>query len=243
LESVVAGESLFAGPRAIQIEIDGRPVAGNDPYEVTCWISDSDIDYLELRCTLGEVVVVEHQILLDRAGRFALLADAVMAPAGARIDVQSSLALVRGLRVEAGRRSRECWIRGGRRMVRLVPLWLPQWRTQSTVGDLEQDDETLRLRGAGAGHRFYLPTVLDWHPGRRRFAAQWRSLTVSQGRRIVPPSFAVGYRLRLGDDQWLLYRSLGNRGVRCLLGHQTRCQFVLGRVDRQGALDPLLEII
>lgn len=242
LELLCKSQQVLAGPRKIQVQVDGTPVTGCDDYQVTCWFSEPDLDYLELRCQLGGNVVIERQAVFSRTDHFALLADAILAPAGRRVDVQATLSLPSGLRVEAGRFARDCWIRNGRRLARLVPLWLPQLRTESALGGLEQRDRDLILRAAGAGRRLYLPLFLDWHPRRSRRSAEWRSLTVSEGRRVVPSETAAGFRVRLGNDQWLLYRSLARRAVRALLGHQTRHQFMFGSFDRNGDVDPLVEI-
>jgi hypothetical protein len=67
-------------------------------------------------------------------------------------------------------------------------------------------------------------------------------LTVAQDRRSVAADVAVGYRVQLGRKQWLIYRSLGSRANRTLLGSNLISEFMLARFTQQGEAEPLLEI-
>jgi hypothetical protein len=53
---------------------------------------------------------------------------------------------------------------------------------------------------------------------------------------------AVGYRVQVGGQQWLFYRSLGPRGNRTLLGHNLVTEFLAARFNRDGVAESLLEI-
>ena len=41
----------------------------------------------------------------------------------------------------------------------------------------------------------------------------WRQLTVAENLSIQPADVAVGYRVQIGADQWLFYRSLAPRAT------------------------------
>jgi hypothetical protein len=72
--------------------------------------------------------------------------------------------------------------------------------------------------------------------------ATWRQLTVAENREILPSDVAVGYRVMVGKEQWLIYRSLGKPGNRTVLGHNLVTELLIARFDRQGEVEPLLEI-
>ncbi|MEX0714781.1 MAG: hypothetical protein WD278_20765 [Pirellulales bacterium] len=59
---------------------------------------------------------------------------------------------------------------------------------------------------------------------------------------VQPADPAVGYRVQVGRQQWLIYRSLAERGNRTVLGHNLISEFLVARFDRQGKVEPLLEI-
>jgi hypothetical protein len=242
LELLAGGKAVLAGPWEVETALDGRRLQGTAPPVQTCWTSDDDLDYLELRTTLEGGAVLERHLLLAREGPFALIADSLLAPPGNRVDLVAKLPLAPGVRFEPDRTAREGWLRGKRRLARAIPLWLPQWRIEGTPGALEQVDGQLVLRASGPGRRFFMPLVLDWGDERGRSRVEWRRLSVAEDRRLVPSDRAAGFRLRIGNRQLLLYRSLGPRAARSLLGHQTRYQFVVGRFDENGDVEPLIEI-
>ena len=146
------------------------------------------------------------------------------------------------MRLESERKTRGGWLRGQQRLARFAPLWLPQSRIEAAAGTLEEKDRELVLRASAPGRRFFMPLVLEWgrHPGRA--AVDWRALTVAEERRVVPGEVAAGYRFRIGSRHLLFYRSLGPRATRSVLGHQTRCQCVVGRFDEGGYVEPLLQV-
>ena len=59
----------------------------------------------------------------------------------------------------------------------------------------------------------------------------WRQLTVAEHLLPQPREVAVGYRVQLGYDQWLIYRSLAPRGSRSVLGQNVADEFVAARFD------------
>ena len=85
------------------------------------------------------------------------------------------------------------------------------------------------------------PLIIDWDPQRRHRPAEWRTLTVSERGKAVPAHVASGHRLRIGDHQILVYRSLKNTGVfRAVLGYHTRYETAIGRFDGSGDVVPIL---
>ena len=97
------------------------------------------------------------------------------------------------------------------------------------------------MKQVAQGEGLFAPLLLDWHPNRTRAEAQWRSLTVTEDGRVITPDIAAGHRLKLGDLQLLVFRSLKSTGKsRAVLGHHTNNETVIGRVDKKGDIDPIL---
>jgi hypothetical protein len=101
----------------------------------------------------------------------------------------------------------------------------------------------LTLHQIAQGRAIYAPLLFDWSPKRSRVAADWRTLTVTEELSIVRPDVAAGHRLRLGDKQWLVYRSLlPSPEPRAVLGHQTRSETVIGWFTPTGDVRPIMQV-
>jgi len=79
-------------------------------------------------------------------------------------------------------------------------------------------------------------------PRRLRKPRTWRRLTVAECRAIQGPGIAVGYRVQVGRQQWLIYRSLARTANRSVLGQNLSQEFVAARFDTHGRIEALIEI-
>ena len=79
---------------------------------------------------------------------------------------------------------------------------------------------------------------------RRRFRRRmtWRRLTVAESLRPVPADAAVGFRVAIGDRQWLIYRALATRANRTLLGHNLATESLIARFGKDGEVASIVEI-
>ena len=116
-------------------------------------------------------------------------------------------------------------------------------RIQHALGSYREHDGQLELAGVGKGG-VTLPLALDWHPKRIDVPADWTRCTVTESRRTVGAHEASGFRIRIGDHQVLVYRSLMTPTVsRAVLGLHTWDESVYGRVPLKGGLlQPLVEV-
>jgi hypothetical protein len=125
----------------------------------------------------------------------------------------------------------------------VLPLALPEWRTDPQGGALQAVDGRLELRQHAAGRALACPLLLDLRPERSLAQLTWRQLTVAQSLEIQPRDVAVGYRAQCGMDQWLFYRSLARRANRTVLGQNTSSEFFAGRfLAPSGEVEQLVEI-
>jgi hypothetical protein len=67
-------------------------------------------------------------------------------------------------------------------------------------------------------------------------------LSVGNMRKIEPPEAAVSYRVQIGDEQWLIYRSLTPRENRTVLGQNLMCEMHVSRFLENGDVEELLEL-
>lgn len=232
------GRALLAGEFLSELVVDGTAVETLGDWKATCWSSDDDGDYLELQLACSDEVRIDRQFLLSRRGHFALFADAVVTRAPARIEYRLSLPVAGGALMTAHRETRECGVGAAR----VFPVGLPQDRVLSSPGSCFENSGRLDLSQVAKGHGLYLPVVFDWHPRRRRASADWRSLTVTEHRRVVCPDSASGHRLRVGKKQLLIYRSLADtREARAVLGQHTRYETVIGSIHA-GEMAPIIMV-
>ncbi len=65
---------------------------------------------------------------------------------------------------------------------------------------------------------------------------------MGQNRAAVSTDEAVGYRVQVGNKQWLFYRSLGEPAVRTVLGKNLMNELLIGRFGSDGNVKTILEI-
>ena len=100
----------------------------------------------------------------------------------------------------------------------------------------------LELCLAKAGQRLYAPLFIDLDRRRFRRRMTWRQLTVAEGLKPVSADVAVGFRVALGAQQWLLYRSLAAAANRTLLGHNLATESLIARFGKDGEVSSIVEI-
>jgi hypothetical protein len=186
-------------------------------------------------------VRIDRQLLLPRNGHLAIFADAVLAPGAKQVTYRAQVPVAAGLKLKAETLTREALLLGDGARARIYPLALPDERVNSTPDVLSEEQGRLELRQQRPCSTLYAPLVLDWSPERRRARALWKPLTVSEQGHKLSPEAAAGYRLQVGQDQWLVYHSLQNTGeARAVLGHHTWNETVIGTFGRDGEVKPLI---
>jgi hypothetical protein len=236
-EVVVGGEASFA------ITVDGQPVMRDSgaEWEEVAWESDKDVDYLELELDVSGQIRIQRSFLLAHNDQFLLIADALISEKPAQIEYTSSLPLGDGITVDIEQETRELTLKGQGPFARVLPLWLPEWRTAGGNGSLEVQQRSLVLRHAGQS-RLFTPLFFDLAPKRVAKLLTWRQLAVAQMRKNLPANEATGFRVQIGRKQWLLYRSLTGLANRTLLGQNLLCELHVSRFLGSGDVEPLIEI-
>jgi len=241
---------VWAGPRRVvsgtwtwQTTVDGQPLEPIGSWEEVCWFSDDDVDYLELSIELAGGARLERQILLARDELFLLLADYVLDAKAGVLRHQYRLPIDDRLAFQGEKETRDACLTAGKPLVRVLPLALPEWRSDKRIGELTFSNSQLQLEQQRSGQNIACPLLLDLHKPRTTKACTWRQLTVAESLEIQSPEVAVGYRAQCGKQQWLIYRSLASPANRTLLGQNFSTESVVARfLAPAGEIDELLEV-
>jgi hypothetical protein len=242
LEMQCRQELLWTGRWALEIRRDGQPVRAGGPWEEVCWVSDDDVDYLELEMAFEGGLSVQRHMLLAKEDGFLLLADAVLNQRPASLEYRGTLPLAEGVSFEPAEETREGYLRGRRRLALVLPLALAEWQADPRAGSLAQTERGVELSQQGQGRSLFAPLVFDLRPRRMTRRFTWRRLTIAEDLAVQPDDVAVGYRVMIGPEQWLIYRALTSKGNRTLLGHNLTTEMLVARFDRHGEVEPLVEI-
>lgn len=273
IEIVTAGHPLAAGVWSDATSLDGQRLKQTAPWEEVCWFSDEDVDYLELSMEMTGGARLERKILLAREDLFLLLADSVLTTAdkkssnrkgprdssGHRLPAKqrglmhtSRLPLDAAIQWLPAEKTREGLLatnpaRAPQPLARVLPLALPEWRSDRRVGELtcesSSDSPSLQWTCHTLGRCLTSPIFIDLKSRRTTRQCTWRQLTVAQALEIQPAEVAAGYRVQCAKKQWLIYQSLAPRANRTLLGHNLSSEYLVGRfLAPAGEVDELLEI-
>ena len=239
-----AGVPIFSGFWNWSVRVDDEAVAAPTTWKCSCWFLDPETVFVEIEGEDSAAIKRVRQVLLAPHERFAILTDSVTCKdPNRKVQLVTSLPLTAGCVCAIDGVTREVNILNGFRSVRTFPVWMEDDRVQHTLGSYHEHDGQLELSGIGRGG-VTLPLALDWHPRRVDSPADWARLTVTESRRVVKEDEAVGYRIRIGDHQVLIYRSLvAGKNSRAVLGLHTWDESVYTRVpNKPGPLEPLVEV-
>ncbi len=239
-------QTLIDGDWQSDLCIDGEPVALEGEWSCVCWFSDQDADYLELQQDAGGAVLT-RQVMLSRTDHWLFLADSAVAGQAETVELATRLPLDKQVDCRASKWSRELHLARKKLKATAYPLALDQQRVMHAYGSLEEQAGELQLRQRATGAVIYAPLLIDWSPDRRRASKrhqfEWRRLTVAEDGVILGADAAAGFRLRVGEHQWLFYRSLvAGETARTVLGHHTRHETVIAEFTADGNVEPLVMV-
>ena len=236
-------QRLLAGNWMWESLLEGRRLEPVGLWEEVCWFSDDDVDYLELSIDLAGGARLERQILLAREELFLYLADLVIGTSGGQLCHRFRLPMDSNVKFDPQQETREGLLVAGRPVARVLPLALPEWRSDPRIGQLTARDGHLELEQEDVARNLACPLLIDLKRTRVKKPCTWRQLTVAQALENQPPEVAVGYRAQCGKQQWLLYRSLEAPANRTVLGQNLSNECLVGRfLSPSGEVDELLEI-
>ena len=269
VELACGKDILWSGPWGLDLQIDGAKAEPSSEWSELCWVSDKDVDYLELEISFGDGLCIQRHILLARKDRFLLLADAVLGSRRAAIEYRGTLPLCPGVTFRRACQPHQGVLVGRKPRAAVLPLALPPHDNEGAFSGadipvcpvsrhltgrqeclphygekcaLVAGDAGLELRQAAVAQSLLAPLFLDLDRSRTLKPHAWRQLTVAHRGAVQPADVAVGYRVAIGKRQWLIYRSLAQPADRSLLGHNLQSETLVARFDRRGEVESLIEI-
>jgi hypothetical protein len=236
------GTTVWSGPANPEIRIDDRPLELAGQWEEVCSELGDDSDYFELEMCLASGRSLQRQILLARSDRFLLVSDVLVVERQVDIEYSHRLPLVQEISFHPAAETREGYFAAKRRVATVLPLAFPEWRSERITGELVHEETGLWYRMNSRARRLYAPLFIDLDPSRANKPLTWRRLTVAEHLEAQPHDVAAGYRVQIGTQQWLIYRSLAPRANRTVLGQNISTEFVVARFARNGKISELVEI-
>ena len=252
IELACSGQVALSGEWNFEVARRGAVLRPVSSWESSCWHCDDDVDYLELEITLEGGVRMERQIALARRDHFLLLADAVLSNEPNDLAYRGTLPLMPGVEFAPSADTNEAYLThrkaksdraaSGRPIAQILPLALPEWRTETRAGELSAESHLLHLRQSSDGRRIFAPLFIDLDRSRFRRRMTWRQVHVAESLTNLPADVAAGYRVAIGGEQWLIYRSLAAKSNRTLLGHNLSTESLVARFGSDGEITPIVEI-
>jgi hypothetical protein len=238
VELVVGGRKVLAGTWTSETIAAGQRISPIGAWEELCWQSDKKCDFLELGIMLAEGVQLERHVVLSKRDNVLLIADIVSTTDRTPRELQHSFSLPLGRRVSwlPETETRDGVLVSEKQRTAVIPLGLQEWRADPRGGTLASEGGKLTLTAQTNGRALYSAMLLDLDPARSKEERTWRQLTVAESLEVVPRDMAVGYRAQSGDEQWVVYRSLGKSANRTVLGQNISTEFVAGRFRDTGII-------
>lgn len=225
---------LLSGQWQVSLTSDGEEMAACGPWSEVCQYSDDDVHYLELEQPWTGDLTLQRQIMVVRDDRCVMLADAVISPTSATptdLEYTARWEVDDKIKSEPEADTWEIIMGDTKSRALAIPLPLPEWRVGPNVGSFNvAADGSLVLHVRGKNN-LYAPLWIDCERSRFTKPRTWRQLTVAEFLRIVTADEAAAFRIEVGSDQWLVYRSMMGRVSRTTLGKNLVADFYCGRFD------------
>lgn len=198
VELVTSSELLWSGTWGFEVKVDSQLLEPTSDWDVVCWHSDADVDYLEIEADLGPDCRLQRQLILGKLDQFLFLADAVLGSSTAEIEYECELPLQPDVQFHTDDETREGILWKQKPLASVLPISLPEWRLTATEGGLVVEDGVLQHSRRTTAKNLYAPLFFDLSQRRLPENRTWRQLTIAEQLEIQPADVAVGYRVQLG---------------------------------------------
>jgi len=254
LEIAVQKEPILFGLWTFDVHLGDKALLPVGKWTTVCEHTERGCDYYEIDLPLSDDYRLQRSLLVNHKDKVLLLTDTVLADEEQKTDktlsYQSEFYVSPKLRAKTSEEATEIEFRPVRRTTappfRVLPLALPEWKTTTLTGlvsgTLTAAEGTLTLRQESTGRSLFVPLFFDMDADRLGKRYTWRQLTVGENLQRVQEDQAVGYRIQLGQEQFLLYRSLTPQANRTVLGHNLIDDFCFAKFDPETGVDPLIAV-
>jgi hypothetical protein len=254
LEVAVREEPILFGLWTFDVRLGKKTLLPTGKWTTVCEHKERNCDYIEIDLPLSDDYRLQRSLLINHKDKVLLLSDCVLADeeqdTNESLSYRSEFYVSPKLRAKPSAEAMEIEFRPAGKIVapafRVMPLALPEWQTAKPAGlisgTLTATEGMLVLRQESTGRSLFAPLFFDLDADRLDKRYTWRQLSVGENLQRVPEDKAVGYRMQLGQEQFLLYRSLTPPENRTLLGHNLIDDFCFARFDPETGVDPLIAV-
>lgn len=252
----VGQSPVVSGHWELKLSADHRPVSiPRQPWENTCWYTDEEGTYLELRLLVGQGLLLERQVYFNHVRRVLWLADTVKSSRKEALTLEWEWQLEPKWNCTTDGRSVVGTLDRSSLALRIIPVcFRGTSRTCSgsmlsgtnkpaddgIVAAVEQPGK-IRWSSSGFGDRHVAAAVIRWQPvGPPEPPPVCRRLNITSDRRIVETDEAVAVVVPAGRDQLVFFRSLRQKGRYAFLGYQSFQETVIGRFNETGDIEEWL---
>ncbi|MDR2756010.1 MAG: hypothetical protein LBC20_09910 [Planctomycetaceae bacterium] len=260
LEVDLYGEPILFGLWEFALRRRGKPFRAVDFWTETCVHQEKGCEYLELDLLLSGDYRLQRFFLLDNTDQLLILGDTLLwdgdktkqrlSEQNDHLTYESTLFYSPKLRPKTFADSTEIFFQPDKSksppIFRVFPLALPEWKKTNkngiVTGTLGIEHSTLVLRQQTSGISMFAPLFFDFDANRSGNQYTWRHLTVGENMQKVPDDQAVGYRVQINKEQFLLYRSMTPATNRTVLGHNLIDDFCFARFSPETGVETLIVI-
>jgi hypothetical protein len=248
--AVVKDEPILFGLWTFDIRLGNKKLLPEGSWSKVCEHTEKGCDYVEIELFLTGDYRLQRSLLINHKDKVLLLADTVLAEGERRtkesLSYRAEFYVSPKLRAKTSADATEIEYRSTTPIFRALPLALPEWQATKpaglVAGTLTEQDGTLVLRQESAGRSLFAPLFFDLNTDRLGKRYTWRQLAVGENLQRVREDQAVGYRIQLDQEQFLLYRSLTSQANRTVLGHNLIDDFCFARFVPDTGVEPLIAV-
>ena len=254
LEIAIQNEPILFGIWDFNVSLGKRALIPVSDWAKICEHTEHGCEYIEIELHLTQEYRLQRSMLLNRKDKVLLLADTILADEDCRcnamLSYRSEFYVSPKLRAKTSAEATEIDFRPVGRSAappfRVLPLALPEWKaakpTGLVSGTLDATDGMLTLHQETTGTSLFVPLFFDLDADRLSKRYTWRQLSVGENLQRVREDQAIGYRIQLGQEQFLLYRSLSSLASRTVLGHNLIDDFCFARFCPESGIEPLVAL-
>lgn len=250
LEVAMQDEPILFGLWTFDIRLGNKKLLSNGTWSKICEHTEKGCDYVEIELILSGDYRLQRSLLINHKDKVLLLSDTVLADEEKRtkgpLTYQAEFYVSPKLHAKVFTETAEIEFRSTAPVFRALPLALPEWKTATPTGlisgTLTETNGMLALRQESTGHALFAPLFFDLNTDRLGKRYTWRQLTVGENLQRMREDQAVGYRIQLDQEQFLVYRSLLPHANRTVLGHNLMDDFCFARFAPETGVEPLIAI-
>jgi hypothetical protein len=221
LDIAVENEPFLFGLWTYTIQLGTKTLRPVGNWTEVSDVQENQCDYRKIELPLENHYRLQRSVLLDHQDKVMLLGDAVVQDAAYTTGVAAKRTSL------AYRSSLNC---SKKRKYKVLPESVVQEKSLASIGYQIQT----------AGTALFAPLFFDLDAQRLSKKRLWQPLTVGENLQRVPDDRAVGYRVQLGKEQFLIYRSLTPLANRTVLGHNLIDEFCFARFEPETGTEALV---